>query len=105
MLWRWGLFFLSMPSKYTTPSREGNVIGLDVLSLRERQVLELVANGLNNQQIGQQLALSPNTIARRSERIMHKLNMHSRTELVKFPTELGWFGCTINDKLPILNLA
>ncbi len=68
---------------------EANVIGLDVLSLRERQVLELVANGLNNQQIGQQLALSPKTIARHRERIMRKLNMHSRTELVKFAIRTG----------------
>jgi len=68
---------------------EANVIGLDVLSLRERQVLELVANGLNNQQIGQRLALSPKTIARHRERIMRKLNMHSRTELVKFAIRTG----------------
>ena len=68
---------------------DAHVIGLDVLSLRERQVLELVAHGLNNLQIGQQLALSPKTIARHRERIMHKLNMHSRTELVKFAIRTG----------------
>jgi two-component system response regulator NreC len=68
---------------------ELNVIDLDVLSLRERQVLELVAHGLNNQQIGLQLTLSPKTIARHRERIMHKLNMHSRTELVKFAIRSG----------------
>jgi two-component system response regulator NreC len=74
----------------SNPELEGTVvIGLDVLSLRERQVLELVANGLNNQQIGQQLSLSPKTIARHRERIMHKLNMHSRTELVKFAIRSG----------------
>jgi two-component system response regulator NreC len=67
----------------------GEAIGLDVLSLRERQVLELVANGKNNQQIGQQLGLSPKTIARHRERIMHKLNMHSRTELVRFAIRTG----------------
>ncbi len=65
------------------------VIGLEVLSLRERQVLELVANGLNNHQIGEQLGLSPKTIARHRERIMHKLNMHSRTELVRFAIRTG----------------
>lgn len=65
------------------------MIGLDVLSLRERQVLELVAHGLNNQQIGKQLGLSPKTISRHRERIMHKLNMHSRTELVKFAIRTG----------------
>ncbi|HEY5271289.1 MAG TPA: response regulator transcription factor [Anaerolineales bacterium] len=80
-------------SSATQPSvpteEEANVIGLDVLSLRERQVLELVAHGSNNQQIGQQLDLSPKTIARHRERIMHKLNMHSRTELVKFAIRTG----------------
>jgi two-component system, NarL family, response regulator NreC len=66
-----------------------HLVGLDVLSLRERQVLELVAHGSNNQQIGAQLELSPKTIARHRERIMHKLNMHSRTELVKFAIRTG----------------
>ncbi len=66
-----------------------DMIGLDVLSLRERQVLELVAHGVNNQQIGKQLGLSPKTVARHRERIMHKLNMHSRTELVKFAIRTG----------------
>jgi DNA-binding NarL/FixJ family response regulator len=62
---------------------------LEVLSQRERQVLELVAQGSNNQQIGDSLGLSPKTIARHRERIMKKLNMHSRTELVKFAIRTG----------------
>jgi two-component system, NarL family, response regulator NreC len=57
---------------------------LNVLSARERQVLELVAQGYSNQDIGQRLELSHKTIARHRERIMKKLNLHSRTELVKF---------------------
>lgn len=80
----------TLPQTAATTEADGSeVIGLDVLSQRERQVLELVAHGLNNQQIGQQLALSPKTIARHRERIMHKLNMHSRTELVKFAIRSG----------------
>jgi two-component system response regulator NreC len=75
------------------PVAEGSkgeaVVGLEALSLRERQVLELVAHGLNNSQIGEQLKLSPKTIARHRERIMGKLNMHSRTELVKFAIRTG----------------
>jgi two-component system response regulator NreC len=77
----------------TPPVAEGSkgeaVVGLEALSLRERQVLELVAHGLNNSQIGEQLKLSPKTIARHRERIMGKLNMHSRTELVKFAIRTG----------------
>jgi DNA-binding NarL/FixJ family response regulator len=67
----------------------GKVIGLEVLSLRERQVLELIAQGISNQEIGERLALSHKTIARHRERIMKKLNMHSRTELVKFAIRTG----------------
>jgi two-component system response regulator NreC len=62
---------------------------LDALSARERQVLELVGEGLNNQEIGARLNLSPKTIARHRERIMNKLNLHSRTELVKFAIRTG----------------
>jgi len=62
---------------------------LDLLSQRERQVLELVADGHNNKFIGKSLGLSPKTIARHRERIMNKLDMHSRTELVKFAIRTG----------------
>ena len=71
------------------PPADSDMVGLDVLSARERQVLELVAQGQSNQGIGERLELSPKTIARHRERIMHKLNMHSRTELVKFSIRTG----------------
>jgi two-component system response regulator NreC len=58
--------------------------GLDVLTPRERQVLEMVAQGRSNAEIGSKLGLSHKTIARHRERIMNRLNLHSRTELVKF---------------------
>jgi two-component system response regulator NreC len=69
--------------------RGDEVVSLDTLSARERQVLELVAQGLNNQQIGGRLSLSHKTVARHRERIMGKLRMHSRTELVKFAIRTG----------------
>ena len=83
-----------LAQQFPTPSASDNnqqaqTPGLDVLSERERQVLEMVAQGLNNQQIGDHLKLSPKTIARHRERIMQKLNLHSRTELVKFAIQTG----------------
>jgi two-component system response regulator NreC len=63
--------------------------GLDVLSKRELQVLEAVAEGYTNNEIGEQLGISPKTVARHRERIMHKLNLHSSTELVKFAIRTG----------------
>ena len=63
--------------------------GLDILSPRERQVLELVADGHNNNQIGDLLGISPKTVARHRERIMGKLDLHSCAELVKFAVRTG----------------
>ncbi len=71
---------LSLPAE----SRAPDVRGLQVLSPRERQVLELIAQGRSNVEIGQQLGLSHKTVGRHRERIMGRLNLHSRTELVKF---------------------
>lgn len=62
---------------------------LSVLSLRERQVLEAVAEGYSNQEIGDLLGISPKTVARHRERIMDKLNIHTSTELVKFAIRTG----------------
>ncbi len=77
------------PSDAQSDSDEKTAPGLDVLSARERQVLELVAQGHTNIEIGRQLKLSHKTIARHRERIMAKLKLHSRTELVKFAIRTG----------------
>ena len=77
------------PSPDETNEKDKDAVDLDILSERERQVLELVGEGLNNHDIGKKLGLSPKTIARHRERIMKKLNMHSRTELVKFAIRTG----------------
>lgn len=70
-------------------SEKNPLLGLDVLSLREQQVLELVANGQTTPQIGAQLELSPKTISRHRERIMNKLNMHTNADLVKYAIRTG----------------
>ena len=80
---------VTFPSQDEVSKKEKNTVTLDILSKRERQVLELVGEGLNNHDIGKNLALSPKTIARHRERIMKKLNFHSRTELVKFAIRTG----------------
>jgi two-component system response regulator NreC len=59
------------------------------LTDRESQVLERVAEGLTNGEIGLELSISPKTVARHRENIMRKLNLHSRTELVKYAIRRG----------------
>lgn len=62
---------------------------LDVLSKRERQVLEAVAEGLTTPQVGERLGISPKTVARHRERMLKKLNFHSSTALVSFAIRSG----------------
>lgn len=71
------------------PTAESEEKDLDVLSKRERQVLEAVALGLTSPQIGDRLGISPKTVSRHRERIMNKLNLHSAAELVKFAIRTG----------------
>ena len=62
---------------------------LKVLTKRERQVLEAVAQGMTSPQIGERLGISPKTVARHRERIMNKLNLHSAADLVKYAIRTG----------------
>ncbi len=50
------------------------------LSLRERQVLELIADGLTNRQIGEKLALAEKTIKNYVSGLLAKLGMERRTQ-------------------------
>ena len=56
----------------------------EVLTERERQVLTLIAGDLTNQAIANELDISVKTVERHRENIMRKLNLHTRTELVKY---------------------
>ena len=66
----------------------------DVLTEREREVLTLIAQGLSNQEIADQLVISAKTVNRHRENIMAKLNLHSRVELVRYAIEKGLIDIT-----------
>jgi two-component system response regulator NreC len=59
------------------------------LTERESEVLAYVAEGANNAEIAEALAISPKTVARHRENLMRKLALHSRTELVKYAIRHG----------------
>lgn len=59
------------------------------LSLREREVLLLVAQGHTNQAIADRLQLSVKTVESYRARLMQKLGMTSRAELTRLAIELG----------------
>ncbi len=62
---------------------------LDGLTSREQEVLAHLADGASNAEIAETLSISPKTVARHRENIMRKLNLHSRTELVKYAIRKG----------------
>ncbi len=70
------------------PSPSGSST-VDDLTPREQEVLMHLAEGGTNAEIAEKLVISPKTVARHRENIMRKLNMHSRTELVKYAIRKG----------------
>jgi DNA-binding NarL/FixJ family response regulator len=54
------------------------------LTTRELEVLKLVAKGLNNRDIGQELFISENTVKNHVRNILEKLHLHSRMEAVVY---------------------
>lgn len=61
----------------------------DGLTDREREVLTLIAEDETNQGIANELEISVKTVERHRENIMRKLNLHTRTELVKYAIRKG----------------
>ena len=65
------------------------VPGLDLLTDREREVLEAVARGLLNAEIGEQLFMSHATAKTHVSRLLTKLNTRDRAQLVMLAYESG----------------
>jgi DNA-binding NarL/FixJ family response regulator len=61
----------------------------DLLTDREKQVLKLVAEGKSNKEVAELLDISVKTAMSHREHIMEKLDLHSRTELIKFALREG----------------
>lgn len=61
----------------------------DGLTKREREILTLIAEDATNMAIANDLEISVNTVERHRENIMRKLNLHTRTELVKYAIRKG----------------
>jgi two-component system, NarL family, response regulator NreC len=62
---------------------------IDLLSSREREVLQLIAESKTNKEIATSLSLSVYTVEAHRSRIMEKLNLHSIGELVRFALRNG----------------
>lgn len=76
------------------PSHEGSGGIGPTLTARERDVLTLVAQGHTNQQVADRLFLSVKTIETYRGRLMAKLGLENRAQLVQYAIQAGLFNAT-----------
>jgi len=62
---------------------------MDDLTPREQEILVALADGESNEEIAAKLYISKHTVARHRENLMRKLELHSRSELVKYAIRKG----------------
>lgn len=79
---------------YISPAIAGGLVRArmdsdEVLTPREKDVLALIAAGMKNQQIADELFISVKTVETHRARIMKKTRLHSTAELVKYAIEKG----------------
>lgn len=82
---------------YTTERRAQ----LDGLTKREAETLTLVAEGLTNREIAARLSVTVKTVEAHRTNLMQKLNLHDRTELVKYAIRKGLISLEAEDEVEV----
>ncbi len=89
--------------KYLSPDVSGQVVEsflhteqanskssqLELLTKRERGILQLIAEGRTNRSAAEFLSVSPKTVEKHRASLMHKLGLHSATDMLLAAVELG----------------
>jgi DNA-binding NarL/FixJ family response regulator len=78
-----------IPELQVQARRPEQKTGLDTLTAREREVLQLIAEGHTNQQIADELVVSVKTFEAHKAHIMDKLKEKSRTDLIRYALKRG----------------
>jgi two-component system response regulator NreC len=72
--------------------KEDGKAGYELLTSREREVLQLIAEGFSNQRIAQELFISVKTVEAHKAHIMSKLHARNRTDLIRYALRKGLVG-------------
>ena len=70
--------------------RRGVEDSYDLLTDREREILQLVAEGFANKQIAAELSISIKTVEKHRQQAMNKLNIHDIAGLTRYAISKGW---------------
>ena len=73
----------------TTDQRSMRDPGYEALTVREQEILALLAEGQALKTIGERLFISPKTVENHRTRILHKLGVHSTFELIRYAAKVG----------------
>jgi two-component system NarL family response regulator len=74
----------------TASTNTGQVSSAPVLSARQFQVLQLVADGLCYREVGARLQLSPRTVKYHMGEIMDRLHLRNRAQVLAHAGRMGW---------------
>lgn len=74
---------------YFERAKQFAVEDFDLLTDREREIFQLVAEGLTSQEIADKLSLSPRTVDVHRARMMQKLHLRTQTDLVRMAIKKG----------------
>ncbi|HET8864261.1 MAG TPA: response regulator transcription factor [Gracilimonas sp.] len=78
------LFTQIVEQSINTPGAEKRINEAVQMTQREKQVIELIAEGLTNKEIAQKLFISPYTVKSHVHNILEKLTLQSRLQIAKY---------------------
>ncbi len=78
--------------KEFSPATEQQKSASHPLTVRETEILGLVAKGMSNRDISAELSISEHTVKNHLKNILHKLHLENRVQLARYAYEQGWMG-------------
>ena len=86
------LFTQIIDKTLQSPGGNRKLLGAIRMTARERQVIELIAEGLTNKEIAQKLHISSYTVKSHVHNILEKLALHSRLQIAKYAHDTDTAG-------------
>ncbi len=74
---------------YLQKAKDTSLDAYEILTTREREILQMVAEGNTNTKIAEDLKISPRTVETHRANLMRKLNIRSQAELVRYALRRG----------------
>ena len=74
---------------YASLAHDATFDAYETLTNRERMILQLSAEGHSGTEIADRLTISPRTVETHRSNLMHKLGLHSQTDLVRYALRRG----------------